>query len=499
MVGVLVCVAFVWTTGSANRRAVDAILIVGGTVVEGTGVPRRKADVRIVGDTIREIGDLTPQAGERVIEAKGLIVAPGFIDTHSHADGGILEMPDAETQIRQGITTVVAGQDGGHPFPLRKKLDEIAQKPVAPNIAFFAGHGTLRREVMGQNYKRPAATGEILRMCALMEQEMEAGALGLSSGLEYDPGHYSTTAELIALAKVAAQHGGLYISHVRDESNQALKSFRELIEIAEKAKLPAQISHIKLGTTPVWGKAREVLKMMADARKQGLDITADVYPYLYWQSTITVLIPSREWDNRAVWQKGLAEVGGAKNVLLTTYEPDPTWQGKTLAQLAEQTGKDPVSLIQEIVQKTHRVSPERRESVVVTAMTEDDLRAFIADSHIMFCSDGGLRGTHPRGAGTYPRILGRYVREAKVLSLEEAIRKMTSLPAARMGFRERGAVQVGKKADIVLFDPETIRDTATTTNPTAPPVGLPTVLVNGVVVLDNGKITGEHPGAVLRH
>ncbi len=474
------------------------VLIAGGTLVDGTGGPGRRADVRVAGDQIQEVGQLTPRAGERVIEARGLVVAPGFIDTHSHADDGLLETPDAETQIRQGITTAVVGQDGGSRLPLSKFLDEVQAKRVALNLASFVGHGAVRKQVLGKDYKRPATAQEITRMRAIVEQEMKAGALGLSSGLEYDPGLYAKTEEVIACAKVAAAHGGIYISHVRDEENEALDSFREVVRIAQEAGLPGQISHIKLGSSPVWGKADEVLRLMEDANKRGLDITADVYPYTYWQSTITVLIPTRNWDDRAAWQKGLAEIGGPGNVLLSTYTPDPAWAGKTLAQIAQTTKKDPVTVIQEVVKNTQGERAKGRESVVVTAMREDDLKRFLAAPRVMFCTDGYLRGSHPRGAGTYPRILGRYVREQHVLPLEEAVRKMTSLPARRMGFADRGTIRAGMKADVVLFDSDTVADTATTANPTAAPVGISHVLVNGDLVLDGGKITGARPGAVLR-
>lgn len=475
-----------------------SLLLVGGIVVDGTGAPRRKADVRVTGDRIAAVGTLTALPGEKVIEAGGLVVAPGFIDTHSHADGGLLESPDAETQIRQGITTAVVGQDGGSALPLSAYFDALSKKKAALNIASFVGHGAVRRQVLGADFKRPATPAEMAKMQTVIEQEMRSGALGLSSGLEYDPGFYATTEELIACAKAAAKHGGLYISHIRNEDNKAFESFAELIRIAEAARLPAQISHIKLGAASVWGKAGDVATLLSDARKRGLDITADVYPYLYWQSGITVLIPTRDWSDRAAWEKGLKDIGGAGNVRLTTYTPDPAWQGKTLAEIAAMTKRDPVTVIQEIVAKTRGAGATGRESVVVTAMTEADLKQFLAAPHIMFCSDGALRGSHPRGAGSFPRILGRYVRDEKTLTLEAAIRKATALPAARLGFRDRGVIAPGRKADLVLFDPATVADKATIDQPTAPPVGIPYVIVNGVVVLENGKITGAHPGQALR-
>lgn len=495
-----IAIALVLTLGATaqeSEKQPSSILISGGTLVDGTGAPRRKADVRIVGDRIAAIGNLKPLPGERVIRAEGEVIAPGFIDTHSHADGGLLQTPDAETQIRQGITTSIVGQDGGSHYPLAQWYSEVEAKHVALNIGSFVGHGTVRSQILKTDYKRPSTPDETAQMAKLVAEEMKSGALGLSSGLEYDPGFYATTEEVIACAKEAGKAGGIYISHVRNEDNQAFQSFRELIRIAGEGHLPAQISHIKLGSQSVWGKAADVEKLMADARKEGLDISADVYPYTYWQSTITALIPSRDWANRAIWQKGLDDVGGPGHVLLTGYTPDPSWAGKTIQEIADSTGKDPIAVIQEVVRRTHQENAGS-ESVVVTAMSEEDLKTFIASPRIMFCSDGGLHGTHPRGAGSFPRVLGRYTREAPVIPLEEAIRKMTSLAARRMGFQDRGAIRVGKKADVVIFNPQTVLDTATTADPTARPVGLNYVFVNGGLVLDDGNMTQARPGRILR-
>ncbi|KAG8526101.1 uncharacterized protein KY384_000094 [Bacidia gigantensis] len=480
-----VCPAPRLQTGQNNA----SILITGGALIDGTGAKRRQEDIRIVAGKIAAIGKLKPEPGERVIHAKGLIVAPGFIDAHSHADGGLLEDPDAETQIRQGRQFALS---------LQTWFDAVTAKGVALNIASFVGHGTMREQAMGADFRKPATPEQIARMRTLVAQEMESGALGLSSGLEYVPGRYSNTEELIACAQVAGKYDGIYISHVRNEDNQALDSFRELIRIADEGHLPAQISHIKLGSASVWGQSKTVLQMMADARKRGLDVTADVYPYLYWQSTIVVLIATEEWDNRALWTKGLADVGGADHVLLSSYTPKPEWAGRTIAQIAAQTQQDPVTIIQEIVRNTHGPEAKGKEGVIVTAMAEPDLETFIASPFIMFCSDGGLRGTHPRGAGSFPRVLSRYVRERKTLTLEAAIHKMTGLTAQRMGLTDRGVLAPGKAADIVLFDAARIQDTATTAHPTAAPLGIPTVFVNGVPALENGQITGARPGMILK-
>ena len=470
--------------------------IVGGQVADGTGGKLRSVEIRIVGDTIVEVGKhLKPHKDELTIRADGLVIAPGFIDAHSHADGGLKEDPLAETQIRQGITTAIVGQDGGSNVPLSEWFDSVEKTQIALNVASFAGHGTARGSVIGKE-NRPATPEEIVKMKAFVEREMRAGALGLSTGLEYVPGRYGDMAEVIALAQTASEWGGLYISHVRNEDNTVFSAFEELRTIAERAHLPAQISHIKLGSAKVWGKTGEVFRLMSEGKKHGLDISADVYPYTYWQSTIRVIIPTEDFGDRKLWEAGLADVGGAGNIRLTTYSPDKAWEGKTLAEIAALTGKEAITLAQEIVENTK--DGKGRESVVVTAMSEDDLRKFVADPRIMFCSDGGLHPSHPRGAGTFPRILGEYVRVQHTLSLVEAIRKMTSLPAKRFGLSDRGRIAPGMKADLVIFDPNTVQDTATVQNPASAPLGIKRVIVNGVSVLEEGKETGARPGRALR-
>jgi N-acyl-D-amino-acid deacylase len=477
---------------SIGRLPADTLLIRNGTVVDGTGAKPRKADVRIDGDRILEIGKLRPKPGEETIDAKGLVVAPGFIDTHGHA----LTKPGPLTAltVSQGITTAIIGQDGGHNYPLTSAISTFEKTPTPYNMASFVGHGTIRKLVMGENDKRRGTGEEVAKMAALVEEEMKAGGLGLSTGLEYDPGYYAATDELIVCAKAAARFGGIYISHMRNEDNTMLEALDELVRIGRAAGCPAQVSHIKLGSKAVWGRSREVLKRLETV----LDVTADVYPYLYWQSSITVLIPTRDWNDRNAWQKGLDDVGGPKNVLLGTFEPDPAWAGKTIAELSAMTGKDPVTVIQEIVKRTRGSGERRTESVVVTAMREDDLRAFLRHPLVMICTDGSPGGAHPRAAGTYPRVLGRYVREKHVLTLQEAIRKMTSLPAYRMGFSDRGRLLAGYKADIVLFDPKTVIDRATTEEPQKLSVGIRDVFVNGVAVVRNGTATTATPGRFLR-
>ena len=413
--------------------AADSFLITGARVADGTGAPLRAAAVRVTGDRISEVGNLRPRAGETVIRGDGLVLAPGFIDTHNHSTELDKDL-DAASQTSQGITTMYLGQDGGSPFPIAEYLKKRRENPAAPNIQIMVGHATVRRKVMGDDFRRPARPEEIRQMEALVDQAMREGATGLSTGLEYEVGSYSTTDEVISLAKVAARHHGIYVSHIRDESDLAFDSFREIIRIGREAGLPVQISHIKLGTAAVWGKAAEAVKLIADARAGGLDITADCYPYDAWASTITVLIPDKQYDRAESVGKGLADVGGAENVTITSCKAHPEYEMKTLAAVAKANGVTPVALFSRIVK-------DGGAGVVVKAMKDDDIRTFYQQPWVMVGSDGGIGMRHPRGAGTYPRVLGVFVRERHWLTLPEAIRKMTSLPASRMGLKDRGMIR----------------------------------------------------------
>ena len=473
-------------------------LIQGGTVIDGHGGPRYEADVRFAGDRIVAVGQLEPILGERVIRARGMVICPGFIDSHSHADGGIAKEPTALSQVTQGVTTSVVGQDGGWSKPVAERLKELESANPAINFAMFSGEGGIRGKVMGKDFERPATPAEIEKMDDLVEQDMKAGALGVSTGLEYDPGHYSTTEELISLCKVAAKYHGMYISHVRDEGNGALDSFKELIRIAREANCPAQISHIKLATFAVWNRANEAITLFNQARTEGLDISADIYPYLYWQSSITAMTVSREFDKPETWKRALDETGGGKNVLLTRYSPKPTWQGKTVAEIAQAQSKTETEIVNEIVKKTHFPGSKEEESVVVTAMTDADMLAFVKWPNTMFCSDGSIGGTHPRGAGSFPRALANFAQPAGPLRMEEVVRKMTSLPAQRFQLKDRGELRPGAFADIVIFDPKHIIDRATPKNPTALSEGVIDVFVNGVEVLSGGKAAGRGGRALKR-
>jgi N-acyl-D-amino-acid deacylase len=470
------------------------LLIVNGQVIDGTGAPPRSVAIRVQGDLVVAMAPgLTAGPTDRVIDASGLVVAPGFIDMHSHASGGLDAHPDAITQIRQGITTAVVGQDGGGTLPITDFFESVVSARPAINFATAVGHGTVRGLVLGADYKRPATAQEIETMKALVDRGMQDGAVGLTSGLEYDPGFYAAPGELVELARVAAKYGGFYASHVRDEENTVFDAWREAIDVGRRAGLPVEISHIKLASQAVWGRAAEALALIDAARREGIDVTADWYPYTYWQSSLYVLLPDRDFENRQKWTTGLAEIGGAEHVLVTGYRPDPSYNGRTLANIAAASGTDPVTLAIEMIR-----AGGPNIGIIGTAMREDDLAILFAHPQVLICSDGAMTGRHPRGYGAFPRVLGRYVRERKLVPLEDAIAKMTGRSAARLGLADRGVLAPGKKADIVIFDAATIGDRGTPEDPSLAPVGVRHVIVNGEPVLADGVPTGARPGRPLK-
>src|SRR4030095_3230046 len=392
--------------------------------------PLANSVVLINGDSIVAAGSRTSvkvPADATVINAKGLIIAPGFIDTHNHSDRGLTRDPAATSQVSQGITTIAVGQDGGSEFPVGVFLKKLDEQPVALNVLTFVGHATLRTMAMGENNtQRHATAEEIQKMQEMVEHAMRDGAFGLSTGLEYETGKPASTEEVIALARIAAQHHGIYISHIRDEADHTLEAVTEAIRIGREAGLPAQISHIKVATVAVWGRAPAVVSMIRKARASGQDITADCYPYDAWNSTIRVLIPGGRHDDPTDVARGIADVGGAGNITIVSCRAHPDYEFKTLGQIATSEAVSPVDLYMKIVR-------DGGASIVCRSMKESDIKVFYKQPWVMVSSDGGAGSRHPRGAGTYPRVLGRYVRERHWLSLPEAIRKMTSLPASRLG------------------------------------------------------------------
>lgn len=474
-----------------------ATRIVGALLVDGTGAAARAAEVRIRGERVVAVAPLLePLPDEEVIDAAGLVLAPGFIDTHSHHDSGLLAAPAARGAVCQGITTIVVGQDGDSHWQLRDWFERLEREPPSVNVASYTGHGTLRELAMGDDFRRPATPAEIADMRALLAADMTAGSLGLSSGLEYDPGAYATTAELIELARVAAWYGGSYVSHLRSEDRALFAAIEELVGVGREAGLPVHVSHVKLAMKSLWGRAGDLIARLEDARAEGIEVTADVYPYTYWQSTMTVLLPERDFEDRAAAEFALTELAPPEGIVLARFDAQPEYAGRTLAEVAALRGTDAVTAYLDLIRAARAAGAG--ESIIATSMDPADVRALAAWPGSSFCSDGSSDGGHPRGHGAFARVLGRFVRAEGVLSLEQAVHKMTGLPARQLGLSERGCVRPGGQADLVLFDPARVIDRATVAHPHAAPAGIERVWVNGCVVWDGERATGARCGAVLR-
>jgi N-acyl-D-amino-acid deacylase len=472
-------------------------VILNAKVADGTGASLRNENVRISGDHIARVGIFKPDKDERTIDAKGLVLAPGFIDIHNHSTEGIESLPLAESQLSQGITTVILGADGDSPWPIAPWLEARRKNPPSLNLALMVGHATVREQVMGKDFKRAATREEIDKMTQLVDQGMREGAVGLSSGLEYEVGSYSTTDEVVAMSVAAAKYGGFYMTHIRDEADKSFEALKEEIEIGERAHIPVEHSHIKLGTAGVWRKAPDYIRVIEAARKRGVDFLADCYPYDAWESDLKVLVPDKQYENPKSVEKALADVGGAAHVTIVEFSPNPGYQGRTIEELARSSNLSPVEMFIRLIREGDAKNTEA--GIIGQSMIESDIKAFYQQPWVMVASDGGLDSHHPRGAGTFPRVLGLYVREKHWLTLPEAVRKMTSLPAHRLGWTDRGLIREGAFADLVLFNPDTVIDRSTFANPSVLATGIEKVFVNGALVWDAGKPTGERPGRVLPH
>ena len=481
------------------------LAITNARIVDGDGTPAVSGTVRVVDGRIAEVGANTaPVSGDTVIDAGGLVVAPGFIDTHSHADRDLLERLDATAAVSQGITTLVVGQDGGSHHPLAEFRARFEASPATVNVASYAGHNTFRELVMGEDFRREATPDEIAGMAGLLEADLAAGALGLSTGLEYDPGIYSATEEVVALAQVAADAGGRYLSHLRSEDRWFWEAVEEIIRIGEETGMPVQVTHAKLALQSLWGEVPRFLGRLEEARAAGVDITLDVYPYPYWQSTLTVMFPERDFTDLEESRFVVSQMALPEGILIPTYAPEPAYAGRTLASIAEERGEEPAVTLLELIQQAEAMRDDppfepgtRVETVIATSMAEDDIAALFAWEHANLSTDGALFGAHPRGFGSFPRALRQFVRERGILSLEEAVRRMTSLAADHMGFRDRGRIAPGMVADLVLFDPETVADRATPEAPHELSVGIQRVLVGGETVFADGRVTDARPGVFL--
>ena len=526
------------------------VVIRNGTIYDGRGGRAFAGDVAIVGDSITAVGRVTGR-GRSEIDARGLAVAPGFINMLSWATESLLEDGRSQSDIRQGVTLEIFGE-GWSMGPLndsmRKEmierqgdirfavpwatlaeyLDHLVARGVSPNVASFVGATTVRIHELGYENRAPTPE-ELDRMRGLVRRAMQDGALGVGSSLIYAPAAYARTDELIALSEVAAEYGGLYISHIRNEGNHLLEAVNELISIAAEAEIRAEIYHLKASGRQNWAKMDSVIARVAYVNRQGLTITADMYTYPAGSTGLDATMPPwvqegghRAWVNRlkdpairarvAREMAGAGEefdnlyvnAGGATGILLVGFKTDSLkyLTGKTLAQVAALRGTSPEETAMDLV-----IQDDSRVDCVFFLMSEENVRKEIALPWVSFGSDGGslaaegvfLRSsTHPRAYGNFARLLGRYVRDEKVISLEEAIRRLTSLPASNLKLRRRGTVAVGQYADLAIFDPRTIRDNATFERPHQYATGMVHVFVNGVPVLKDGEHTGARPGRVVR-
>ena len=496
------------------------LIIRGGKVVDGSGNPWYHADIAIKNDRIAEIGQLSNHEAKRVIDAHGLVVAPGFIDPHTHALRGIFEVPNAESALLQGVTTLTEGNDGSSPYPIDRHYADIDNLRISPNWAVFVGQGTIRQRVIGFGLRK-ATPDEMERMKQMVRDAMEQGALGISTGLFYVPGSFTSTEEVIELSKVAAEYNGIYISHIREEAAQLIDSVQETIRIGEEANIPVQITHHKVIGVENWGASIESLRLVDEARKRGVDVTIDQYPYTASQTSINALIP--QWAQAGGREEMLSRINSAetystiknevvakilydrgggdpKNVFISRNSWDPDMAGKNLAELAIDAGLEPTP--ENAADVVFDIIRGGGATAVYHAIGPEDVDRIMQHPATAIGSDGpvgvfGEGAPHPRQYGTFARVLGLYVRERKILSLEEAIRKMSSQSARRLGIHDRGLITKGYFADIAIFDPDEIIDKATFENPHQYAIGTKFVLVNGAVVVENGQHTGARPGRIL--
>ncbi|MEJ7812745.1 MAG: D-aminoacylase [Gemmatimonadaceae bacterium] len=508
------------TPGAGERYDV---IIAGGTVMDGSGAPGVRADVAVRGDRIARVGSGLVSRGAtaaRIIDATGRVVTPGFIDLHAHLEP-LLEMPAAESHVRQGVTTALGGPDGGSPWPLAAYMDSVRTAGLGMNVGYLVGHNTIRGAVMGMADRAPTSD-ELARMRGMVARAMGEGAFGLSTGLRYLPGTFANTDEVVALARAAADSGGIYTSHLREEGLGLMEGVGEAIEIGRRARIPIVLTHHKVVGQQMWGASARTLALVDSARRAGVDVMMDQYPYTATHTGISVLIPS--------W----ALAGGDSAFARRTRDPalkDSITKGIVFNILNDRGGGDlrrvqfsRVGWMRELEGKTLAdwattrgmpATPETGAALVIEAelrgganaiyhvLDEGDVERIMRHPQTMIASDGRLSRPgdghpHPRAYGTFPRVLARYVREKRVLTLEDAVRKMTSMPAARLGLRDRGRIAEGMMADLVVFDPATVADRATFDQPHQYPAGIEYVVVNGAVAVDAGRLTDARGGRVLR-
>ncbi len=497
------------------------LVIKNGRIADGSGNPWFYADIGIIDGRIAKIGRIDTSEAAQVIDAQNLIVAPGFIDVHAHVENGIMRMPTADNFLMMGVTTIVTGNCGGSWLAVGDSLRSLEAKGVSINLATLVGHNTVRRAAMKDEARDPAPA-ELEKMAQLVEQAMRDGAVGLSTGLIYIPGTFAKTDEIVALAKVAAKHDGIYASHIRSEGNEVIAAIKEAILVGETAGLPVEISHFKISSKKLWGQSRLTTSLIREARERGLQVTIDQYAYPASSTGLETQLPDwvldggreaaiarlRDPKQRAQIKKAMMQnlkKAGRKNyshAFVANYRPDSTFNGKNLAEITQQVrGKKNVEAQAEQIIEMY-IASEGRVGMVYHSMSEEDVEYIMQQPFCMVASDAGViemgRGVpHPRGYGNNVRVLGKYVREKRLLGLEDAIRKMTSLPAQTFGFWDRGLIREGFAADLVIFDAQKVVDQATFENPHQYAAGIRYVLVNGKMVVSEGKHTGARSGKIL--
>jgi len=497
------------------------IIIKNGTIVDGTGKPSFKSDIGISGNKIVKVGSIDSSEARKTINAQGLIVTPGFIDVHTHCDRGIVNIPTVDNYILQGVTTVIGGNCGGHPYPLRKLFSTLEQKGISINFASLIGHNTIRRKVMKYSMDKPTPE-QLEKMKDMIKEEMKAGAVGLSTGLAYIPGTYSDTEELVELASAVKPFAGIYASHIRDQGECITQAIQEAIKVGELNDIPVQISHIKLAEDSVWGKIELITQPVEQARKRRVEVYLDQYPYTATSSGFASSFPSWAFEggnkkflerikNKELYnkikshiiQRRLTSTKGInklKTIYIAYYQKNPGFHGKNLYEILNMQDKEPN--INNAVELIIEIQQNGGAQGVFFQMDEKDVESLMKLPYTMHASDGGVQKKgegvpHPRNYGTFPRVISHYVKEKKVLSLTEAVRKMTSLPAKAFRLKKRGKIKPGMFADIVIFDYERFKDKATFSDPHQYTKGLEYVLVNGKISVKDNQLTDQFSGMVL--
>jgi N-acyl-D-aspartate/D-glutamate deacylase len=497
------------SANSASAQELD-LIIRGGTLVDGSGSPARRADIGIKGDRIVFVGATGKHTAKRTVDARGLIVTPGFIDPHTHTAADLTDPKRSrnDAYLTQGVTTVATGNDGSSPKEIGAELAKWNSQGIGTNAVLFIGQGTVREEVMQMSDAKPTPA-QMDQMKALVDKAMQEGAIGLSTGLYYTPGSYSSTEEVIELAKVAAAHHGIYDTHMRDESSYnigLLASVQETIRIGEEAHLPVMISHIKALGADVWGQSKDVIAIIDAARARGVNIVASEYPYTASGTSVAAsLVPPwamvdgkmiANLDDPAIHPRLIKDMTenlrrrGGPETLLMTSAPDKSIVGKTLAQIATERKESPIDAAIQILKAGG-------SDVASFNMKESDIEAFMRQPWVMTCSDGSTG--HPRKYGTFPRKFHEYVFNRHVISLEQAVRSSTSLPAETLQLKDRGLLKPGYFADVLVFDPKTYADRATYTEPEIPSTGVRFLTVNGRLAIDSGQLTPTLAGKALAH